>query len=664
MKYLFCVLTICLSNQVFGLADTTRYTVITTEKISGKLLRWTEAPEKVSYYYEFNDRGRGPKLRVDIILNEHHVVSRKVTGVDYFKGEVNEVFSISNGIAKWKNKIEDGQKSVSAPVLYSPLNSVPAEVEWDIKMALKVPHIQEIETVPNGKLKVEHVKNHTAKVNGFPEELELFSFTGSGGPPTYIWFTPNKDFFAAVSGWMSTIKLGYEFLVPELKRLQDEIEEDYFAEQAVTLTQKSKVPVAITDVSVFDSKSGKVHANQTVVVEQGKITQVGKASSVKAPANAKVISGQGKMLLPGLWDNHTHYDMSQGIYHLAAGVTNIKDMGNSLDLPEIKKQVDTDALLGPEITIWSGFIDYAGPYAGPTGKIVKTLEEGIAAVNFYADNGYQQVKLYSSLPVDWVKPIAAEAHKRGLKVVGHIPSFMTATRAVNDGYDQIIHMNMVMLNFLGDTLDTRSMGRFTKVAARAKNINVSGPEAKKFIQLLKQKKTVVDPTMMIFESMFTNQPGKLAAGYDQSQNMFPAEFKRGLYNGGLPTMKGHESEYKQSFDNMMKMLQLFHKNGITFVPGTDDFPGFALQRELELYSIAGVPNAEVLKKATLTSAQVAGKDSEYGTIEVGKKANLILVDGDPIKNIGDIRKVELTMKGGNMYDAKALYNSYGFGFWK
>jgi hypothetical protein len=664
MKYVFFLLVVVVANQAFGLADTTRYTVLTTEKVSGKLLRWTEGPEKIFYAYEYNDRGRGPKLRVNIVLNEHHVISRKVTGVDYFKGAVNESFDIANGVAKWSNKIENGQKSVTSPVLYSPLNSIPAEVEWDIKMALKVPHIQEIETVPSGKLKVEHVKNHTAKVNGFPEELELFSFTGSGGPPTYIWFTPNKDFFASVSGWMSTIKLGYEFLIPELKRLQDEIEEDYFAEQAVVLTQKYTVPIAITNVSVFDSKSGKVRAGQTVVVEQGKIIQVGKASSVKVPANAKNVAGEGKMLLPGLWDNHTHYDMSQGIYHLAAGVTNIKDMGNSLDLPEIKKQVDTDALLGPEISIWSGFIDYAGPFAGPTGKIVKTLEEAVSAVDFYADRGYQQVKLYSSLPVDWVQPIAAEAHKRGLKVVGHIPSFMTATRAVNDGYDQIIHMNMVMLNFLGDTIDTRSMGRFTKVAARSKNIDMGGAEAKKFIQLLKQKKIVVDPTMMIFESMFTNQPGKLAAGYEQTQNMFPAEFKRGLFNGGLPTMKDHEAEYRASFDNMMKMLQLMHKNGITFVPGTDDFPGFALQRELELYARAGVPNAEVLKKATLVSAQVAGKESEYGSIEVGKKANLILVDGDPVKNIGDIRKVEMTMKGGNMYDPKALYKSYGFGFWK
>ena len=181
---------------------------------------------------------------------------------------------------------------------------------------------------------------------------------------------------------------------------------------------------------------------------------------------------------------------------------------------------------------------------------------------------------------------------------------------------------------------------------------------------MKDKKTVVDPTAAIFEDMFTNEPGKLAAGYQPVLSMFPPEFRRGLYRGGLPTMKGHEAEYKQSYDNMLRMLKLLYANGITFVPGTDDFPGFALHRELELYSKAGVPNKEVLQKATLISARVAGKESELGSIEVGKKANMVLVDGDPVKNISDIRHVVLTMKGGHIYDSKALYGSYGFGYWK
>ena len=208
------------------------------------------------------------------------------------------------------------------------------------------------------------------------------------------------------------------------------------------------------------------------------------------------------------------------------------------------------------------------------------------------------------------------------------------------------------------------MGRFIKVAERSKNIDLNSPDVKRFMKLLKEKKIVVDPTAAIFEGMFTNEPGKLAAGYETILSMFPSDYKRSLYTGGLPTMQGHEADYKQSYDKMLKMLTLLHANKIQFVPGTDDFPGFALHRELELYSKAGVPNKEVLQKATLQSAQIAGKENELGSIEVGKKANMILVDGDPVKNISDIRKVELTIKGGNLYDSRALYKSYGFGFWK
>ncbi len=663
MKIFLTMLIMIVGGQIFGAADTTRYTILTTEKIAGKQLMWSEGPGKVSYFYEFNDRGRGPRLRVDLVLENDQVIGRKASGVDYYKGAVLETYEISNGLAKWKNKIEEGQKNVAGPVLYSPLNAVPGEIEWSLKTLMKQHrHVDEMDVMPLGKLSTVHVKSHTARVNGFPEELELHSFIGSGGSPFYVWVTPKKEFFATI-GTMSVIKLGYEFLVPELKKLQDNIEDGYFLQQALGLTKKQTSPVAIVNVNLFDSKTGKVLPDHTVIIDKGKITRVGKSKSIVVPQSYKVIAGNGKMLLPGLWDNHVHYSRSHGLYHLAAGVTNVKDMANSPELPDIKKKVDNDDLLGPEISIWSGFIDFAGPFAGP-GKNVSTVDEGIAAVNTYADQGYQQVKLYSSIPVEWVKPLAAEAHKRGLKVVGHVPSYMTAERAINDGYDQIIHLNMIMLNFMGDTIDTRSMGRFIKVAERSKNIDLNSPEVKRFVKLLKDKKIVVDPTLAIFEQMFTDEPGKLAAGFNKVLPMLPAEIRRERYEGGLPTMKGHEAVYGQSYDKMLKMLQLLYANKVMFVPGTDDFPGFMLHRELEIYSQAGVPNKEVLQKATYFSAKVAGKDNELGSIEVGKKANLILVDGDPVKNISDIRKVELTMKNGNLYDPKALYQSYGFGFWR
>ncbi len=644
--------------------DTVQYSIVSSGKQVGRHWVYSDAVNSYQLFYEFNDRGRGPQQKVKVITNADGLpVYRALGGVDYFKAPVLETFELKDGTAHWKNNIENGEKQVSTPVLYSALNATPAEIEWDFQAAWKAPD-HKIDVLPSGFMQVKHVKNHELTINGFKEEFGLYEFSGAGGPPSYAWFTPKKKFFAEVSGWSGVIWKGYESLTDELYEAQKTAEHDYFERQADQLTHIYKEPVVFAHVTLFDAMKGKYVKDQTVVVENGKIAAVGKSKSVNIPASAKVVDGTGRVLMPGLWDNHAHYDPTQGLYHLAGGVTNIKDMANAFDLPDTKKKVDTDELLGPEISIMSGFIDFAGPYAGPTGKIVKTLDEGIAAVNFYADRGYQQVKLYSSIPVDWVKPMAAQAHQRGLKVCGHVPSYMTATRAINDGYDQIIHMNMIMLNFMGDTIDTRSMGRFTKVAARAKNIDLKSAEVKIFIQLLKSKNIVVDPTLAIFEGMFTNDEGKLAHGYENTLKQFPAEFRRGLYTGGLPTRKGHEADYNQSFDTMLRMLKLFYDNKITFVPGTDDFPGFALHRELELYSKAGVPNAKVLQSATLVSAQVAGKEKEFGSVEVGKKANLILIDGDPIKNISDIRKVETVMKNGNLYDPKAMYQSYGFGFWK
>ena len=645
-------------------ADTTRYEVISSGKITGKHMRWSDGAGHVAYHYEFNDRGRGPRIVVNLkTTGDGTVIERIGKGHDYFKAPVEESYSYTNGVAQWKNHIEDDKKQATNALLYSPLNSVPAEVELMLKSLLKAPGHQ-LDVVPSGKLKATHIKNHSTKLDGLAIELELYSFSGSGGPPNYIWFTPRKEFFATISGWSSAILEGHSDLIEELKNLQDEIEEEYFYQQATKLTEVPTEPVAIKNVNVLDVVTGKMITGQTVIIENGKISVIGKVKNVKVPPTAIVIDGAKKTLMPGLWDNHIHYDISQGLYHLAAGVTNVKDMGNSLDLPKTKKQVDEGALLGPEISGMSGFIDFAGPFAGPTGKIVKSLEEGLDAVDYYAGQNYQQVKLYSSIPVDWVKPLSDRAHQKNLKVVGHIPSFMTAERAVQDGYDQIIHMNMIMLNFLGDSLDTRSMGRFTKVGERAGGVDLEGAEVKKFVALLKEKNIVVDPTIGIFEQMFVNKPGQLANGYSSIIGMFPAEFKRSFYYGGLPAMKDHPAEYTASLDKMMKMLKVLHQNGITIVPGTDDFPGFALHRELELYSLAGIPNADVLRAATLTSAKVSGKDSEVGTVEVGKRANLILIDGDPLKNISDIRKVELTIKNGNLYESKALYASYGFGFWK
>ena len=179
-------------------ADTIRYTVMSSGKPTGKQLQWSDSRTSINYSYEFNDRGRGPKFTVKLKTDDHGlVISRQLEGVDYYKAPITESFDIANGTASWKNHIESEQRAVSANVLYSPLNSAPAEIEHTLHVLLKAKD-HTLNVMPSGSLKATHVKNHTAKLDGFPEELELYSFSGSGGPPSYVWFTPSKKFFAIV----------------------------------------------------------------------------------------------------------------------------------------------------------------------------------------------------------------------------------------------------------------------------------------------------------------------------------------------------------------------------------------------------------------------------------------------------------------------------------
>ena len=126
-----------LVNTVAQATDSTRYVILSAGKIAGKMIAWTDGQGKIHYKYEYNDRGRGPKLQVDMQIENGQVVSRRVTGVDYYKGAVDETYEVKDGVAKWRNKIENDQRQVTGPVIYSPLQGVPGEMEWDLKQLLK-----------------------------------------------------------------------------------------------------------------------------------------------------------------------------------------------------------------------------------------------------------------------------------------------------------------------------------------------------------------------------------------------------------------------------------------------------------------------------------------------------------------------------------------------
>jgi imidazolonepropionase-like amidohydrolase len=481
-----------------------------------------------------------------------------------------------------------------------------------------------------------------------------------GFTPRTIWLDEDNTFFASVSSFLSFIREGWESSAPMLLKKQDELEARRTIKLAHTLARKPTTTLALTNATLFDAETGRTLPNSTVVVEGNRIKAVGKGGKVNVPKNAEIIDARGKTLLPGLWDMHVHLRPQQGLMHIAAGVTSVRDMGGDTDtLLALKSRIEANEEIGPRI-LMAGFIEGRGPYAGPTKVFADTEEEARAAIDNYARLGYSQIKIYSSIKPELVPKIIELAHAKGLRVSGHIPAFMTAEQFVRAGADEFQHINYFVLNFLFDDVkDTRTPARFTAVADRAATIDLNSERVRSFVQLLRDRKTVVDPTVNIFEARFTDRVGKISTGYAPIADRLPPVVRRDLLSGGLPVPEGKDARYRESSKALVRMIKMLYDAGVPLVAGTDSMPGFALHRELELYVEAGIPAAEVLRIATIKAAQLMKRDSELGSIAPGRLADLILVDGNPTERISDIRRVSLVIKDGNVYEPGALYKSIG-----
>jgi imidazolonepropionase-like amidohydrolase len=639
--------------------DTTRYTILTSGNVSGKQLSWKNDKNNYGYYYEFNDRGRGPSITQTIVTNDKgFVVKEDINGVDYYKTIVKEIFSVKHTKAFWKNKFEDDSAAFKNQV-YSDINGTPASIELLLKM-LRSSSSKQLDVLPAGTRNFSETTEKEISNGKEKIPVQLIAFSGYGGAPSYTWFTKDGKFFASVSEWSAIIKQGFEKNADELYNVQKKYEQQFYTDLSKKITQKTADGIAIKNANVFDARTGTVRSNYTVLIKDNKIIRVGDVANVEIPSSFKIINGTNKFLMPGLWEMHGHFFQDSGPFMLAQGVTNLRDMGNGPGLLTLRDKINKDSILGPNITYISGFIDQAGPYTGPTGAIINNLDEGLKAIDDYKNKGYDQIKLYSSIKPEWVKPLAEKAHSLGMRVCGHIPSHMTASEAIDAGYDEVTHINMIMLNFFGDTVETRNMNRFKLIGEKGYTIDPDGAKVTAFIQKMKDKNISHDPTISTFEDMFIGLPGKPSPAYIPILKYLPAEIKRSAIAGGFIGKDDEVETYKKSFDVMKKVLKKMYDNHITIVAGTD---GGIVQHELEMYSDMGIPNADALRMATIIPAKQCGKADDLGSIEEGKIANLILVDGDPLKNMTDLRNIFITIKEGKIYSPKDIYAAYGWKYY-
>ena len=611
------------------------------------------------YIFEFNDRGRGPALRSRIVLDERGVpASITVDGHDYLKNAIAERFSVTGGKAAWKNKVEAGERPLDTPAFYLSQSGTPAELGLLARALVASPNLS-LPLLPQGEARVEMLDERTVKAGDESRRVQLFAVYGLGYQPSTVWLDELGNMFGQVESWFQLVPEGWESVAPELLAAQEERLAAARRAQTTRLRNKPPGPLVIEHANVFDAESRLMHPRTTVVIEGNTIRAVGADGSVEIPEAALRVDAAGRALLPGLWDMHSHPEAADGLLLLAAGVTGVRDMAAEPKKVERMRPWENGEALGPRIA-YAGIVDGPGPFQGPTEMLVDTEDEARAAVRAMDEAGFVLAKIYSSVKPELVPAIVDEAHRRGMRVGGHVPAFMTADQAVRAGFDEIQHMNMLFLNFLFEQVpDTRTPARLTAVAEHAAELDFNSARVKEFIALLAAKKITVDPTLQLFENLILDRPGQVARAYAPIAPRLPPVVRRGLLEGGLPVPEGKEARYEESYRAMLSMLSALHAAGVPIVAGTDSLGGFALMRELELYVAAGIPAPEVLQMATLGAANRAGQGERLGSIAPGKLADLILVDGNPIVNPGDLRNLRLVVKDGVPLDPEAMWRELG-----
>jgi imidazolonepropionase-like amidohydrolase len=622
---------------------------------------WKDADGVVHEFFQFNDRGRGPKIYTTYRLNSAGMVlAEESKGVDYMKNPVAENFALRDGQAIWKNQAEDEEAANAGDKFYVDLNGGPESGALLARALLR--NGGRLALLPSGEARIRKLQTVATERSGTKLNATLYEITGLSFTPVYLWLDAAQRFFATTNPWGAIVRQGFEEATKTLSDAQQAVERNWWAELAKQFTHKPEGDLILRNVSVFDSLAGKVLAKQRVTIRGERIASVEEERGQAAPAKAQVLDCAGKMALPGLWDLHQHLWPVSAFMNVAAGITTVRDLGNPVEqLTALRKDIAEGRQIGPRV-IAAGFIDGRGPYQGPIGVFADTPEEALERVKNYADLGYVQIKIYSSMKPELVPVIAAEAHRRGLRVSGHVPAHMIAEQFVNDGADEIQHINFIMLNFMPDVTETRTPDRFIMPGRRSAALDLNSDKVNRFVEFLKQHQTVVDPTMAVFEATYTDRPGKVGPMETAMFERMPVQVQRGIKTASeaLPAGDAETDKlYRESWANMVRMLKKMYDGGVQIVAGTDQGNGYALHRELEIYNESGIPAPKVLQMATMEAATLMKREKELGSITPGKYADIIVVNGDPVRHIQDIRKVETVIQSGNVLRPAELYEAIG-----
>ncbi len=518
----------------------------------------------------------------------------------------------------------------------------------------------QLDTLPSGHVKIEPRGKDSISIDSKKETLDRYTVEGLIWGRETLWFDANRNLVAAVTldaefDHFEAIRDGYESALGTFVGRAGADGMAALAEVSKGISGSHADTMALVGGTLIDGTGSDPVVDSAIVIDKGRIVAAGPRSKIKIPKNAVVVDAHGKTILPGLWDMHAHFEQVEwGPIYLAAGVTTVRDCGNEFEfITAVRDAIAAGRGLGPRI-LAAGIVDGTGPLALGVQR-VDTPEQAKMWVDRYHDAGFQQMKIYSSVKLEEVKAVADEAHRLGMTVTGHVPEGLDAYQVIEAGQDQINH-----ISYIADIMhaplpkNADRVARFTSVA----DIDFNSPDAQKALAFLKAHKTVVDPTLALFE-FFTANTSKPPASFEPGVEKVAPELQQQLADVGPPSPLSEG--IAKVFDKEVAIVGALHRAGIPVVAGTDQtVPGHSLHREIELYVQAGFTPMEAIQAATIVPARVMGFDTELGTVEPGKRADLAILDGNPLESIHNIRTVKYVITGGTMYNCAELWKSVGF----
>ena len=428
--------------------------------------------------------------------------------------------------------------------------------------------------------------------------------------------------------------------------------------------------LALTHVKIVDGTGNSSKADQTIIIIKGRIARVGDSKALSTPSSVKVLDCTGKTIIPGMIMMHEHLFYGESLppnylglempisfprLYLAGGATTIRTTGSTepqTDL-NIKKAIDKGQMPGPDI-------DVTGPYIEreflpiPEVQFIKSPEEAAEEVNYWIARGCTSFKVYMDITKDDLKAVIAIAHKNNLKVTGHLCS-ITYREAAEVGIDNLEHGFIPCSDFVAGKKE--NVCAFGAVTPSLKNLDVNSPAMKDLMKFLIEKRVAITSTLPVFEPT-TGREMVPGAG----ESALAPQIKEAVEKNYTASV-GKDSSDVALFKKEMAWEKQFVEMGGRLMAGVDPtgagrtIPGYADRHVLELLVEAGFSFSQAVKICSLNAAEYLGRNKEIGSIEEGKRADLVLIDGDPEKDIKTARNTEIVFKNGVGFDSKKLFES-------